>query len=54
VPFIDAINAMSGGRGEAVVHEGADHGFGVLGSPSYHEQAATASYEKAFALFKTL
>ena len=38
VPFIDAINAMTGGRGEAVVHEGADHGFGVLGSPAYHEE----------------
>lgn len=54
VPFIDAINAMSGGRGEAVVHDGADHGFGVLNSPSYHEAAATASYKKAFALFSAL
>ena len=54
VPFIDAVNAMPGGRGEAVVLDGADHGFGVLGAPSYHEEAATKSYEKAFALFKAL
>jgi carboxymethylenebutenolidase len=54
VPFIDAVNAMSDGRGEAVVHDGANHGFGVLGSPAYHEGAATKSYEKAFALFKAL
>jgi carboxymethylenebutenolidase len=51
VPFIDAVNAMPGGRGTAVVHEGADHGFGVIGSPAYHEAAASASYEHAFALF---
>jgi carboxymethylenebutenolidase len=51
VPFIDAVNAMPDGRGTAVVHEGADHGFAVLGSPAHHEQAATASYERAFALF---
>ena len=49
--FIDAINAMPDGRGEAVVHEGANHGFGVLGSPAYHEGAASKSYERAFALF---
>jgi len=49
--FIDAINAMPDGRGEAVVHEGANHGFGVLGSPAYHEAAASASYDRAFALF---
>ncbi len=51
VPFIDAVNAMPDGRGEAVVHEGANHGFGVLGSPAYHERAAKASYDRAFALF---
>jgi carboxymethylenebutenolidase len=54
VPFIDAINSMSDGRGEAVVHEGANHGFGVLGSPAYHEGAASKSYERAFALFGAL
>jgi carboxymethylenebutenolidase len=52
VPFIDAVNAMPDGRGEAVVHDGADHGFGVLGSPAYHERAASMSYERAFALFR--
>ena len=51
VPFIDAVNAMPDGRGEAVVHDGANHGFGVLGSPAYHEEAASKSYERAFALF---
>ena len=30
VPFIDAVNAMDG-SGEAVVHDGADHGFAVPG-----------------------
>ena len=51
VPFIDAINAMSGGRGEAEVLDGADHGFGVLKSPAYHEAAASHAYDKAFALY---
>ena len=51
VPFIDAINSMPDDRGEAVVHEGANHGFGVLGSPAYHEGAAKKSYERAFELF---
>ena len=51
VPFIDAINAMPDGRGEAVVHDGANHGFGVLGSAAYHDGAASKSYERAFALF---
>lgn len=51
VPFIDAVNALPDGRGTAVVHDGADHGFGVIGSPAYHEAAASASYEQAFALF---
>jgi carboxymethylenebutenolidase len=51
VPFIDAINAMSGGRGEAEVLDGANHGFGVLHSPAYHEKAASHAYVKAFALY---
>jgi carboxymethylenebutenolidase len=51
MPFIDAVNAMPDGRGEAVIHDGAHHGFGVLGSPAYHEGAASKSYDKAFALF---
>jgi carboxymethylenebutenolidase len=55
VPFIDAVNAMPDGRGEAEVLDGADHGFAVLQSPSYHEAAASHAYDKAFALFgKTL
>jgi len=51
VPFIDAVNAMSGGRGEAEILDGADHGFSVPRSPAYHEAAATRSYDKARALF---
>ena len=51
MPFIDAVNAMPDGRGEAEILEGADHGFAVPGSPAYHEEAATHSYERAFALF---
>jgi carboxymethylenebutenolidase len=50
VPFIDAVNAKPGS--EAEVLDGADHGFGVLGSPAHHEAAATHAYEKAFALFE--
>ena len=51
MPFIDAVNAMPDGRGEAVVLDGADHGFSVPGSPSYHEPAAKEAYAKALALF---
>ena len=50
-PFIDAVNAMPEGRGEAEILDGADHGFAVPGSPAYHEAAAARSYERAFALF---
>jgi carboxymethylenebutenolidase len=51
VPFIDAVNAMPDGRGEAVVLDGADHGFSVPGGPAYHEAAAKEAYAKALALF---
>lgn len=51
VPFIEAVQAMPDGRGEADIHEGADHGFSVPRSPAYHEVAAEISYEKALALF---
>ena len=51
VPFIDAVNGMSDGRGEAEVLDGADHGFSVPGAPAYHEAAATHAYDKALALF---
>jgi carboxymethylenebutenolidase len=52
VPFIEAVRSMSGGRGDADIHDGADHGFAVPRSPAYHEAAATASYAKTFALFE--
>ena len=52
VPFIDAVNAMAGGRGEAEVLEGADHGFAVPRGPAYHEAAATHAYARAFDLFR--
>lgn len=51
VPFIDAVRAMPGGRGEADILEGANHGFAVIGSPAYHEDAANTAYKKALALF---
>ena len=51
IPFIDAVNAMPDGRGEAEVLEGADHGFAVPGSPAYHDAAASRSYERALAIF---
>jgi len=51
VPFIDGVNAMPDGRGEAEVLDGAEHGFAVPQSPAYHEAAATHAYDKAFALF---
>jgi len=49
-PFIDATNAMSGGRGLAEIHEGADHGFAVPGG-AYHQAAADRSYEMALEIF---
>lgn len=47
-PLIEATNALD--RGEAEIHDGADHGFGVHG-PAYHEAAATRSYERAKVMF---
>jgi carboxymethylenebutenolidase len=47
-PLIEATNALA--KGEAEIHEGADHGFGVKGA-GYHEGAATRSYERAKAMF---
>ncbi len=49
-PLIDATNALSGGRGLAEVHEGADHGFAVPGG-AYQSAAADRSYEKALEIF---
>ena len=48
-PLIEATNALH--AGEAEVHDGADHGFGVYG-PAYHEAAATRSYERARVMFE--
>jgi carboxymethylenebutenolidase len=48
LPLIDATNALA--KGEAEIHEGADHGFAVHG-PAYHEAAATRSYERVKAMF---
>ena len=46
--LIEATNALA--EGEADIHDGADHGFGVYG-PAHHEAAATRSYERAKAMF---
>jgi dienelactone hydrolase len=46
--LIEATNALA--KGEAEIHDGADHGFGVYG-PSYHEAAATRSYERVKVTF---
>lgn len=48
MPLIDATNALA--KGEAEIHDGADHGFGVFG-PAYHEAAAGRSYERAKVMF---
>ena len=48
MPLIDATNALP--NGEAEIHEGADHGFGVIGR-GYHEAAAGRSYERAKVMF---
>jgi carboxymethylenebutenolidase len=48
VPLIEATNALD--KGEAEIHDGADHGFGVYG-PAHHEAAASRSYEKARVFF---
>ena len=47
-PLIDATNALP--KGEAEIHDGADHGFGVFG-PGHHEAAANRSYERAEVIF---
>lgn len=48
VALIDATNALD--KGEAEVHDGADHGYAVFG-PRHHEAAADRSYERARAMF---
>ncbi len=47
-PLIESTNALE--KGEAEIHDGADHGFGVLG-PSYHEGAGERSYERTKVMF---
>jgi carboxymethylenebutenolidase len=47
-PLIEATNGLT--KGEAEIHEGADHGFGVRGG-GYHEGAAGRSYERAKVMF---
>ena len=47
-PLIDFTNALD--KGEAEIHDGADHGFGVLG-PSYHQAAGDRSYERTKVMF---
>lgn len=48
-PLIEFTNALD--KGEAEIHDGAGHGFGVYGA-SYHETAADRSYERARAMFE--
>jgi carboxymethylenebutenolidase len=54
LPFIEAVRAMPGERGEADILDGANHGFAVLGAPAYHEAASKVAYDKARALFGQL
>jgi carboxymethylenebutenolidase len=54
VPFIEAVRAMPGRRGEADILDGADHGFAVPHTPAFHESASKVAYAKARALFKAL
>ena len=49
-PLIAAANGL-GDRGKAEIHDGADHGFAVPRSRSYHEGAASRSYSETFAMF---
>ncbi|MDH3731300.1 MAG: dienelactone hydrolase family protein [Acidimicrobiia bacterium] len=46
--LIEATDALA--KGEAEIHDGADHGFGVYGE-AYHEAAATRSYDRAKDMF---
>lgn len=46
--LIDATNALA--KGEAEIHDGADHGFGVHG-PSYHQSAGDRSYAQVKLMF---
>ncbi len=48
-PLIEFTNALD--KGEAEIHDGADHGFGVYGG-NYHEAAADRSYERVKVMFE--
>ena len=48
-PLIESTNALD--KGEAEIHDGADHGFGVYGG-GYHEAAADRSYERTRVMFE--
>jgi carboxymethylenebutenolidase len=50
-PFIAAVRSLPGGRGEAEVLDGADHGFAVPGRPNFHEIAAGHVHQRALALY---
>jgi carboxymethylenebutenolidase len=50
-PFIAAVQSLPGGRGEAEVLDGADHGFAVPGRPHFHEAAAAHAHQRALALY---
>ena len=47
-PLIELTNALD--KGEAEIHDGADHGFGLYGG-GYHEAAADRSYERTKVMF---
>lgn len=49
-PLIEFTNALD--KGEAEIHDGADHGFGVVGGPAHHVAAADRSYERTKAMFE--
>ncbi|MFT7649637.1 MAG: carboxymethylenebutenolidase [Candidatus Poriferisodalaceae bacterium] len=46
--LIESTNALT--KGEAEIHDGADHGFSVFGG-AYHEAAAAQSYDRAKVMF---
>lgn len=54
IPFIDAVRQMPDDRGDADILDGANHGFAVLNSAAYHDEAAAVAYEKAAVLFSVL
>lgn len=48
-PFLDAVQSLDGL--EVAIYPGADHGYTWRGWPSYHEAAATASFDSTITLF---